>query len=163
MDTASFEYRKKDRETPFETFLQYSNERVQSATKSAAAVRQILPASSSVLDVGTGDGEYPELALTKAGVPDLTLTLVEPSAELFKQLESRLKQSFSGRRPQVVRSDLQGFEIDEAFDLILVSHLFYHLPRSRQHLSAAGWHRSSRAEVGAPTPVKLIDKICKLC
>jgi len=131
MTNTGFEYQNKKDETPFETFLRYTDEKEKSAVKLAAVLSGKLGAGSKVLDIGTGNGEYLTLALSKIDVPgDLSLTLVEPSADLVSQLEERFEKQFPAITPKVVISDLQGFSADEKFDVILMSHLFYHLPRA---------------------------------
>ena len=58
MSTAGFEYRKKRDETPFETFLRYTDEKEKSAIKLAAVLQEGLHEHARILDVGTGNGEY---------------------------------------------------------------------------------------------------------
>lgn len=131
MSTVGFEYKKKGNETPFETFLRYTDEKEKSATKLATVLRKELHEHSSILDVGTGNGEYLQLALGKIELPDgVALNLVEPSEDLFEQLEQRFKRNFPDEHLEIIKSDLQDFESDEQFDVILMSHLFYHIPRA---------------------------------
>ena len=49
---------------------------------------------------------------------------------MFEQLGGRFDQSFTDEHLTIVNSDLQHFESDERFDVILLSHLFYHIPRA---------------------------------
>ena len=70
MNTDGFEYRKKKNETPFETFLRYTDEKEKSAIELANILRDSLQESSKVLDIGTGNGEYLDLALTKITIPE---------------------------------------------------------------------------------------------
>lgn len=130
MSTVGFEYKKKKNETPFETFLRYTDEKEKSAAKLAEILQKKLCDRSSILDIGTGNGEYLELALTKVKMPEeVTLNLVEPSEDLFEQLGQRFKQKFPEERLKTANVDLQSFVTDEQFDVILMSHLFYHIPR----------------------------------
>jgi len=131
MSTAGFEYKKKKDETPFETFLRYTDEKEKSAAKLAALLQQVLHERSHVLDVGTGNGEYLQRALAKTELPaGVTLHLVEPSNDLFEQLEHRFRQTFPGARLHATNTDLQGFVTAQRFDVIVMSHLFYHIPRA---------------------------------
>lgn len=131
MTIASFEYQNKNDETPFETFLRYTDEKEKSAVQLAAILDQTLPQSGHVLDVGTGNGEYIELALSKMNVPSgLQLTLVEPSGDLLEGLEQQFPKQFPNITVHVVQSGLQAFTGNELFDVILMSHLFYHIPRA---------------------------------
>ncbi len=131
MSTVGFEYKKKENETPFETFLRYTDEKEKSATKLAAVLRKELHEHSRILDVGTGNGEYLQLALAEIELPDgVILNLIEPSEDLFEQLDQRFKRNFPDERLKIINSDLQDFESDERFDVILMSHLFYHIPRA---------------------------------
>jgi SAM-dependent methyltransferase len=131
MNKAGFEYKNKKKETPFETFLRYTNQKEKSAVKLAAILKESVRGGSHILDVGTGNGQYLQLALSKLNLPeDMTLTLVEPSEDLVAHLERRFAGQLSGLNLRVVRSDLQNFDSDRRFDVILMSHLFYHIPRS---------------------------------
>ena len=130
MTTPGFEYKKKKNETPFETFLRYTDEKEQSATKLSTLLQTRLKEGSHILDVGTGNGEYLNLALSKTNIPDgVKLTLVEPSNDLVTRLEGRFEKQFPSINVRIVSSDLQAFDSNEKFDAILMSHLFYHVPR----------------------------------
>lgn len=142
MTNPGFEYKNKKNETPFETFLRYSDEKEQSARKLATVFRQRVNGPSSILDIGTGNGEYLELALSKIdskAVNETTLTLVEPSDDLVTQSISRFSRLLSPHKVKVINSDLQAFKSDDTFDIVLMSHLFYHIPRKTwtQELSTA--------------------------
>jgi len=132
MTTIGFEYKKKNNETPFETFLRYTNEKEKSAAKLATILKSKLNKDVSILDFGTGNGEYLDLALSQIGVrisDAMKLTLVEPSSDLVSQLECRFAKRMPLPSLTVVSSDMQNFKSDDTFDVILMSHLFYHLPR----------------------------------
>lgn len=131
MTTVGFEYRNKRKETPFETFLRYTDEKEKSAIKLAAILKENVHEGSHILDIGTGNGEYLQLALSKFNLPEnITLTLVEPSDDLVVQLEGRFARQLPDVNLKVVHSDLQNFDSDKQYDVILMSHLFYHIPRS---------------------------------
>lgn len=128
--STGFEYRNKKNETPFETFLRYTNEKEQSATELAKIFQERLSRDSHILDIGAGNGEYLDLALSKVNVPnEVKLTLVEPSSDLNVQLKKRFEKQF-GSDMSVINSDMQVFDSSERFDIILMSHLFYHIPRT---------------------------------
>lgn len=132
MTTPGFEYKNKKNETPFETFLRYTNEKEQSAVKLATVLQKKLRNAASILDIGTGNGEYLKLVLlnTSSHIADKTkLTLLEPSSDLSAQLKNQFANLTPQASVEVVSSDLQAFDSDEKFDIILMSHLFYHLPR----------------------------------
>jgi cyclopropane fatty-acyl-phospholipid synthase-like methyltransferase len=131
MTTIGFEYKNKKTETPFETFLRYTDEKEKSAARLAAILQKKLSADSHILDIGTGNGEYLDLALSKIdGSNGIKLTLVEPSDDLVRQLKSRFEKQPLSANLRIVNSDLQSFDSDEKFDVILMSHLFYHVPRA---------------------------------
>lgn len=131
MTTPGFEYKKKESETPFETFLRYTDEKERSATKLATILQARLGEASHILDIGTGNGEYLSLALSKTNIPDgVKLTLVEPSNDLYAQLKGKFEKQFLPTNVRIVNSDLQAFDSSEKFDVILMSHLFYHVPRA---------------------------------
>lgn len=142
MTVPGFEYKNKKNETPFETFLRYSDEKEQSAVKLATVFHEKVNGPSRILDIGTGNGEYLELALSKIdskALNETTLTLVEPSDDLAVQLINRFSKLLSPNRVKIINSDLQTFKSDDTFDIVLMSHLFYHIPRNTwaQELSKA--------------------------
>jgi SAM-dependent methyltransferase len=64
-------------------------------------------------------------------MPDgVVLNLVEPSEDLFERLKQRFEQMFPDERLRLINSDLQDFVTEDRFDVILMSHLFYHIPRA---------------------------------
>lgn len=131
MTTPGFEYTKKKNETPFETFLRYTDEKERSAIKLATILQARLDEGSHILDIGTGNGEYLGLALSKTNIPGGTkLTLVEPSNDLVAQLKGRFDKQILPTNVRIVNSTLQAFDNSEKFDVILMSHLFYHIPRA---------------------------------
>lgn len=124
-----FEYRNKKDETPFETFLRYTDEKEKSATQLAKVLDDVV-SDAHILDIGTGNGEYLSLTLGKAkNLNGSHLTLVEPSADLAGQLNSRFHNILPADNIRIVNTDLDGFLTDEKFDIVLASHLFYHIPR----------------------------------
>lgn len=129
MSDAGFQYQNLGKETPFETFLRYSDEKEQSASKLAEVLVESMRPGMHMLDIGTGNGEYLELFLSKVGIPDdIRLTLVEPSFDLSRQLQDRFIRRLHRQNLNVVSSSLDNYATDERFDLILMSHLFYHIP-----------------------------------
>lgn len=131
MNNTGFEYKNKKTETPFETFLRYTDEKEKSGIKLAAILKEAIHEDSNILDVGTGNGEYLQLALSNVGVPKgLTLTLIEPSDDLVAQLKQRFAKQLPQVSTKVIHSDLQNFDISRRYDVILMSHLFYHIPRT---------------------------------
>jgi SAM-dependent methyltransferase len=130
MSIVGFEYKDKKGETPFETFLRYTDEKEKSAEKLAAILQAKLKDNSALLDIGTGNGEYLDLALSGAKLPkDVKLTLVEPSEDLADSLNARFEKKFPAPNLKIAITDLQSFESDQKFDVVLMSHLFYHIPR----------------------------------
>jgi cyclopropane fatty-acyl-phospholipid synthase-like methyltransferase len=127
MTSVGFEYTNKNDETPFETFLRYTDEKKKSAAKLATVLQQRLHFGSRILDIGTGNGEYLRLALSQIdGLDDVKLTLVEPSTDLSYSLAER----FANYSVEIVHSNLEDFSSQEKFDVVLMSHLFYHVPRT---------------------------------
>lgn len=129
MATSGMEYKNKKDETPFETFLRYSNEKEESSTRLADLLQEIA-GDLSILDIGAGNGEF--LALTLAKTKNLTslrVTLLEPSRDLVKQLKDHFNRILPRDSVKIIRTTLDDFSNDEKFDVILASHLFYHIPR----------------------------------
>jgi len=132
MSQVGFEYKNKKNETPFETFLRYTDEKEKSAAKLASILEEKMRGSMRILDIGTGNGEYLRLALSQlpTATENMELTLVEPSEDLASQLKGRFKDVVQGNKLTVAVSDLQGFKSDGTFDVVLMSHLFYHVSRA---------------------------------
>lgn len=129
MGTSGMEYKNKKDETPFEVFLRYTDEKENSSAQ-LAKILQETANGSSILDIGTGNGEYLSLALTKVkDFSDIRLTLIEPSVDLVKQLHPRFDRFMPRISTNVVCVGLDDFSSDEKFDVVLASHLFYHIPR----------------------------------
>lgn len=120
-----FEYHNEKRETAFETFLRYSNEKEKSSTVLGKILDHLLVEECmTVLDVGSGNGEYLKLSLSKAKIPRKTkLTLLEPSRDLVKRLGVATKQFPDGSIVRVVHSTLEDFATEDRFDVILISHV----------------------------------------
>lgn len=134
MNNSGFEYKNKKNETPFETFMRYSDQKDKSASKLATVLCQKLRKSSSVLDIGAGNGEYLKLALSKLDsriINEITLTLVEPSDDLIAHLMHKFAKLLSPDQVKIINSDLQTFKSGNTFDIVLLSHLFYHIPREK--------------------------------
>lgn len=122
----SFEYRQKESETPFETFLKYTNEKEESSKKLASILEKYVKDGTSLLDIGAGNGEYLQLTLQKlVDVSAMQLTLVEPSADLAKNLPTLFT-----RNTTISVTTFDDFITKETFDIILASHLFYHISRA---------------------------------
>jgi SAM-dependent methyltransferase len=130
MSTTGFEYKNKHGETPFETFLRYTDEKKKSAAKLATILQPRLTDGTSILDIGTGNGEYLDLALSHLDrLKDMQLTLVEPSHDLTAHLFKRFERQFPESHLHIINSDLESFDSKDTFDVVLMSHLFYHVPR----------------------------------
>lgn len=121
-----FEYRNNEEgKTAFETFLRYSDEKEKSAAVLGKILTQLLVKKGmTILDVGSGNGEYLRLALI--GIRDMKktiLTLLEPSPDLVKQLRSTAKHFPRNAVVKVVRSTFENFTTNNWFDVVLASHV----------------------------------------
>lgn len=127
--SVEFEYRAKHIESPFETFLRYTDEKEKSSGR-LAAVLQEEESALHILDIGAGTGEYLALTLSKLKrLSNLRLVLLEPSADLARQIRGRFSTVLPLSRVTVVNADLAAFTTKERFDVVLASHLLYHIPR----------------------------------
>ncbi|MGH7196756.1 MAG: class I SAM-dependent methyltransferase [Candidatus Saccharimonadales bacterium] len=128
--SSGFEYRNKQDESPFETFLRYTNQK-EASSKQLSKILQTLNSESKILDIGTGNGEYLRLTLSQLkDTENIHLTLIEPSIDLVKQLENRFKNTLPKDNVTIIHSDLDSFSSNERFDAVIAAHLFYHIPRS---------------------------------
>lgn len=127
----TFEYQRKSTETPFETFLRYTNEKELSANVLAQILKKILSPQPqlSILDIGTGNGEYLERALSEANLNiSANITLLEPSRDLVTELQRRIPHFPSQYTCQIIQGTWEQFQSHSKFDCILASHL-YHIKR----------------------------------
>lgn len=122
-----FEYRSNEEEdeTAFEIFLKYTDEKERSAAVLGRILTQLLVKQGmTILDVGSGNGEYLRLALNGIrGMKKTTLTLLEPSLDLVKQLRSTIKRFPCTAVVKVVRSTFENFTTNNRFDIVLASHV----------------------------------------
>jgi SAM-dependent methyltransferase len=129
--STGLEYQNKSAETPFETFLRYTDEKENSSKNLGSILESVLLDDSAILDIGTGNGEYLKLALSKVeALPDINLTLVEPSGDLAQQLPQLFDDFLLHHKLHISQTTFDSFSTSEQFDVILASHLFYHLPRA---------------------------------
>lgn len=119
------EYIGKNGQTPFETFLKYTNQKANSARKLADIINQEPPEMISLLDIGSGNGEFLEQIISSVGpVKQFNMTLIEPSQDLFNTLQARFKD----RSTEVINTTFDAFKITQKYDVIIAAHLFYHFP-----------------------------------
>ncbi|MEK7653453.1 MAG: methyltransferase domain-containing protein [Patescibacteria group bacterium] len=120
-----FEYSNEGGETAFETFLRYSNEKDKSSEVLGRILNRLLVEEGmTVLDIGSGNGEYLRLSLIKAKIPRKTmLTLLEPSKDLAERLIVATKQFPDGSIAKVIHSTPEDFVTEDRFDVILISHV----------------------------------------
>jgi SAM-dependent methyltransferase len=122
-----FEYRKGSagEEVPFEIFLKYSDEKEKSSEVLGRILSRLLTREKmTLLDIGSGTGEYLRLALSKARIPQrLSVTLLEPSADLATRLCSARKLFPSNVSANIVSDTFEDFTTGVLFDIILASHV----------------------------------------
>lgn len=130
--SVGLEYTKKRIETPFETFLKYTDEKEASSRELSDLLKKIIGGRSNThfLDIGTGNGEYLKLALEKANLKGLIeFVLLEPSEDLVLGLEKNIKGFPKNFTAKVVIDTWENYVSSDRFDVILASHL-YHIPSS---------------------------------
>lgn len=121
-----FEYRNnKEDKTAFEIFLRYSDEKEKSAAVLGRVLsRLLIKQGMTLLDVGSGNGEYLRLALCGArGIKKIIFTLLEPSPDLAKQLRLTAKRFPRNAVVKIVRSTFEDFMTDSRFNVVLISHV----------------------------------------
>lgn len=129
MGTNGMEYKNKQEESPFETFLKYTDEKEKSSAQLAKVLQEDVR-NLSILDIGTGNGEYLALTLTKVKhVEYFHITLIEPSRDLSSQLATRFANILDTVNIRVFPHEFDSFSSANKFDVILASHLYYHIPR----------------------------------
>jgi SAM-dependent methyltransferase len=120
-----FEYQDIQKETVFETFLKYSDEKERSAKVLGVILRELLTKDGmTLLDIGSGNGEYLRLALDRLKSLSMSkLTLMEPSDNLINRLRLTIKRFPPNLRIKVIQSTFENFSTKGQFDIVLVSHL----------------------------------------
>jgi SAM-dependent methyltransferase len=128
-------YKKKGKETPFETFLRYTDEK----EKSSEVLAQIFSKYTKgkkidLLDIGTGNGEYLRMALDKAGLTcSSEFVLLEPSKDLILELRKEIKRFPENSDIRIVEEIWEDYQTEKKFDVILASHL-YHILEEEYYL-----------------------------
>jgi len=126
-ERVGFEYMNRGEKTPFEIFLQYTNEKEKSAEVLAKFLEPPLSGGGKrLLDIGAGNGVYLESALEKAKSPhDIDITLLEPSIDFVKGLRESLSLRPILESADIVNASFDNFygNYKNAFDVALASHL----------------------------------------
>ncbi len=125
MRKVGFEYRNPRGRTPFEIFLQYSDEKKKSAVVLGRLLKGLLRGTEvSMIDVGAGNGEYIQLALSRLNLPyRMKLVLLEPSQSLIPQLRKVSRRLSVNLVTSVRQAALDEYTPKMQFDVVLASHL----------------------------------------
>ncbi len=128
----TIEYSNRSSETPFQTFLRYTDEKEKSAKVLGGILRtNIVAENTQVLDIGSGTGEYVRFALEEAGISiPFNLTLLEPSPDLLPALRGNASMLSENINHKIVTDTWEDYKNGVGADIILASHL-YHIPREK--------------------------------
>lgn len=120
-----FEYLDKHKETIFETFLKYTDEKKNSSAVLGKILKRLLNEEGmTFLDIGAGNGEYLRMSLIQIkSLKRTEITLLEPSSDLVKRLRLTTKKFPRNLTVKVVHSTFDDFITNSQFDVILASHL----------------------------------------
>ena len=122
-----FEYRnrKNGKETVYEIFLRYTNEKEKSSAVLGEVLGQLLSTEGmTVLDIGSGNGEFLKLSLDQIKhFKGAEFVLLEPSSDLVKRLWMAIRGFPITSKLKVVHSTFEEFRSESQFDIILASHL----------------------------------------
>jgi len=122
-----FEYRKgsANEEVPFEIFLKYSDEKEKSSEVLGKILSGLLIREKmTLLDIGSGSGEYLRLALNKVrDLKEVSATFLEPSPDLAKKLHSARKLFPRTVSMDIIGDTFENFTTATLFDIILASHV----------------------------------------
>ncbi len=109
--------------TPFETFLQYSDEKEQTSDKLAELIESSPVHPWSLLDVGAGDGSFTKLYLSKVNALPQTVNVIEPSLDLAEKLPITLGTVADLPLLNIFNGSFQDYATDRKFDVIVASHV----------------------------------------
>lgn len=117
--------RSAEKEAPFEIFLKYSDEKEKSSEVLGKILSKLLVREKmTLLDIGSGTGEYLRLALSKVRDPKgLSAILLEPSPDLARKLRSTRKLFPRTISMDIVGDAFENFTATTLFDIILASHV----------------------------------------
>ncbi|MFH2097414.1 MAG: methyltransferase domain-containing protein [bacterium] len=122
-----FEYRKgiAGEEVPFVIFLNYSDEKEKSSGILGKILSRLLVREKmTLLDIGSGTGEYLRLALSKVrDLKGVSATLLEPSQDLAGKLRSARNLFPRTVSVDIVGDAFENFTTATLFDIILASHV----------------------------------------
>ncbi|MBL0355603.1 MAG: class I SAM-dependent methyltransferase [Chitinophagaceae bacterium] len=89
------------------------------------SAKRIIPAASTLLDIGCGAGNYTLMMLSK--IPNLHCTLVDLSKPMLDKAYERVSQVTSNK-VQVIQGDIRSIELpNNHFDIILAGAVLHHL------------------------------------
>lgn len=108
--------------TPFEIYLQYSNEKEVSIKCLHKILSRFINNSLRILDVGSGDGTYLLKSLPED--KNLEITFLEPSEDPFSKLKKNTKDNSNYK---CINQTFKEFykNTNEKFDIVLASHLYH--------------------------------------
>lgn len=111
--------------TPFETYLNYTNEKENSIKTLSQILKKSIKMNSSLLDIGCGDGSY-LLSALKNNKNKTKIDFLEPSKKLYDKLIKNIEGS---QNCKSYNYDFETFINNnyKKYDHILASHL-YHFP-----------------------------------
>lgn len=112
-------------EVPFAIFLNYSDEKEKSSGILGKILSRLLVREKmTLLDIGSGTGEYLRLALNKVrDLKEVSATLLEPSPDLARRLRSARKLFPRTVSVNIVGDAFENFTTATLFDIILASHV----------------------------------------
>lgn len=129
-----FEYLNDGQRTPFETFLMYTDEKVNSSKVLSKILKKLFTKDGiKFLDIGAGDGKYLLPAIKQVNPRKrIEFTLLEPSVDLIRKIKIARKFYPRNSKINIINSTLNDFLPGKKFDIIL----FSHPPIKRDRLSA---------------------------
>ncbi len=119
----TFEYKKEGEiETPFSTFLKYSNEKLNTSKKIAQILNQYKKDTISVLDIGGGDGILLKESLASSNVIVSDITIVDPNKDILDKARENFSSS---NNVSFVEQSFETWNSTQTFDVVLASHLYH--------------------------------------
>lgn len=119
----TFEYKKEgEGETPFSTFLRYSDEKLNTSKKVAEILIQLKKDNLSILDIGGGDGFLLKESLVSSKITASNIIIVDPNKDILDKARDIFSDT---KNVTFIEEPFETWNSNQTFDIVLASHLYH--------------------------------------